>query len=385
METNKLPLAADKNQAQPALIFIPDISGFTHFVSNTEIAHSKHIIEELLETLIEANTLGLQVSEIEGDAILFYRFGQAPSAAELLNQVQQMFVRFHTHLKKYETHRVCNCGSCSAANQLTLKFIAHYGKITTNHIKGHDKLFGKEVIVSHRLLKNDIIHHEYALFTEPLVNACSNWGSVENVAWAALANSQQEYDSGPVNYCFLPLAPLMAYVPDLQPQDYRIKGHTVHLFTSKAQVQAPFEMVFNILSDLPWRAKWIVGALPEVRELNHSIFQEGSTHLCLANGPVVVSHDFQMGQDRITFSETNQERDFSVVYTLYRETDGNTRVEANAYRKSHFFKNLFFRLLVKRAYRKIYDQTWLNLNGYCQSLIEQGKAQYMIVLKKEAA
>ena len=32
-----------------ALIFIPDISGFTKFVNDTDIEHSQHIIEELIE------------------------------------------------------------------------------------------------------------------------------------------------------------------------------------------------------------------------------------------------------------------------------------------------------------------------------------------------
>ena len=33
------------------LLFIPDISGFTRFVSETEIEHSRLIIQELLEAL----------------------------------------------------------------------------------------------------------------------------------------------------------------------------------------------------------------------------------------------------------------------------------------------------------------------------------------------
>ena len=53
------------------LLFIPDISGFSRFVSQTEIEHSRLIIQELLETLINANQMGLEVSEVEGDAILF--------------------------------------------------------------------------------------------------------------------------------------------------------------------------------------------------------------------------------------------------------------------------------------------------------------------------
>ena len=58
--------------------FIPDISGFTRFVNETEIDHSRLIIQELLEILINSNQIGLEVSEIEGDAILFYKFGESP-------------------------------------------------------------------------------------------------------------------------------------------------------------------------------------------------------------------------------------------------------------------------------------------------------------------
>lgn len=56
------------------LLFIPDISGFTRFVTETEIGHSRIIIQELLEILINANGIGLEISEIEGDAILFYKY-----------------------------------------------------------------------------------------------------------------------------------------------------------------------------------------------------------------------------------------------------------------------------------------------------------------------
>jgi hypothetical protein len=47
------------------LLFIPDISGFTQFVNQTDIEHSRLIIQELLEILINANQIGLEVSEVE--------------------------------------------------------------------------------------------------------------------------------------------------------------------------------------------------------------------------------------------------------------------------------------------------------------------------------
>ena len=46
------------------LLLIPDISGFTQFVNQTDIEHSRLIIQELLEIIINQNKIGLEVSEI---------------------------------------------------------------------------------------------------------------------------------------------------------------------------------------------------------------------------------------------------------------------------------------------------------------------------------
>src|SRR4051794_21329701 len=117
------------NAIQPALLFMPDISGFTEFVTSTEIEHAQSIVQEVLEVLIESNQLNLQVGEIEGDAVFFFRYGQAPSYSELLQQVQTMFTRFHQHLQLFDQQRICPCGACAAATGLKLKMIAHFGEV----------------------------------------------------------------------------------------------------------------------------------------------------------------------------------------------------------------------------------------------------------------
>ena len=76
---------------QSALLFMPDISGFTEFVSKTEIQHAQSIVGELLEIIMESNQLDLEVSAIEGDAIFFYRLGKAPTLDQLWGQVQQVY------------------------------------------------------------------------------------------------------------------------------------------------------------------------------------------------------------------------------------------------------------------------------------------------------
>lgn len=370
---------------QPALLFIPDISGFTEFVTNTEVQHSRHIIEELLETLLDTNEMGLEVSEIEGDAILFYRFGQAPTAAELLAQVQRMFIRFHAHLKKYETHRICNCGACRTANNLTLKFVAHYGDISLNTIKQHQKLFGRDVIVAHRLLKNDIDHHEYALVTHNLVRACPQWVDVETVAWSPLEYSEQEYDSGKVSFCYLPLYPLLELVPEPAIEDYSIPGVRTKVIEGKGVVAAPIDLVFSVVVDLPWRNAWVAETEPAT-DMNHKIMQNGSTHRCLASQPVQVSHDFEVSPDKVTFTETHDTRKFCTVYSLKKLDAGLTQVTASFFIKKNFFVELIFKLFMKKKFQRVVDQTFANLKNYCEGLVQRGEEHpYKVVLESNQA
>jgi hypothetical protein len=112
------------------LLFIPDISGFSKFVNEVEIQHSQFIIQQLLEVLINANDSDLEISEIEGDAILFYKFGQPAELNALYKQVEKMFRAFHQYLISYDNRKICQCKACISAVDLTLKVITHYGEFT---------------------------------------------------------------------------------------------------------------------------------------------------------------------------------------------------------------------------------------------------------------
>lgn len=167
------------------LIFIPDISGFTHFANSVEIDHSQHIIHELLEVIRHANQLDLNVSEIEGDAILFYKFGESSDLSLAYEQVERMFLSFHKHLEWYESKRACHCNACISVINLTLKVITHYGEFKEYKIRNFSKLIGKDIIVAHQLLKNDISQHEYWLITNNLLkdkqpDTFRNWMKWDN-------------------------------------------------------------------------------------------------------------------------------------------------------------------------------------------------------------
>src|SRR5262249_45053564 len=136
--------------AEAVLFFIPDIGGFTKFIAETEIQHSQHIVRELLEILVDANALGMQVAEFEGDAVLFSRTGAPPTIEQLVDQAKRMYVAFHSHLRKFEYNRICQCGACAGAAAITLKMVAHFGSAAVMQVKDQAKFVGKDVIVVHR-------------------------------------------------------------------------------------------------------------------------------------------------------------------------------------------------------------------------------------------
>ncbi|MGJ8591739.1 MAG: DUF2652 domain-containing protein [Aquaticitalea sp.] len=149
---------------QKALYFMPDISGFTDFVNNTEVEHSIHIISELLEILLDNNTIDLKLVEIEGNALFMY-VTEIPSYEALTQQIKSMHEAFHEHTQNYDTMGICNCGSCRTTTNLELKFFVHYGDLNFIKVRDITKPYGREVIKIHRLLKNTITLNEYILFT----------------------------------------------------------------------------------------------------------------------------------------------------------------------------------------------------------------------------
>ncbi|MBC7450436.1 MAG: DUF2652 domain-containing protein [Cytophagales bacterium] len=55
------------------MILIPDISEYSKYVESTNIVEGNNLIYSLLSSIIKNYRLGLSISEIEGDAVLFYK------------------------------------------------------------------------------------------------------------------------------------------------------------------------------------------------------------------------------------------------------------------------------------------------------------------------
>jgi len=165
-----------------ATLIIPDISGFTGFVEKNNNEVGMHITSELLNTIIESNPLQLEISEIEGDAVLFYHFGSTLTSTEVFDACTCMFNAFTTKLKTLEENFNIHCN-------LSLKFIVHYGEVNRFAIHGFTKLFGQAVIDAHMLLKNGGGYQTYVLFTADYIAAAQDFKTAKQPIWKLATSS----------------------------------------------------------------------------------------------------------------------------------------------------------------------------------------------------
>ena len=198
-------------KGSPMLICIPDISGFTEFLSETDFELSSKIIPSLLNQIIYTNDIGLKVSEIEGDAVLFFKSGKLPSLQKLIDQCKIFYTEFYTQLEVLREKHKDNKDSDAIPKILGLKIILHYGQeVALTKVGNSIKLFGEDLIVAHRLLKNKLQMDEYLLLTEGLTNYYKENNLEDHFDWATLKENYEEYDHvGKIKYYYVDLTPLI--------------------------------------------------------------------------------------------------------------------------------------------------------------------------------
>jgi hypothetical protein len=188
---------------KPAFLYIPDISGYTQFINNTNIKYSRKLIHELLEIIVDSNILNLKIAEIQGDAILFYKLGTPPCISKLESQAKRTFINFQESLErmrmKYDLLR--------KAPTLSLKIIVHFGIVGTIEIKNIVKLLGSDMVLAHRILKNNIKEKEYLLMTSQYINSQSPVMMEKSFSWTDVKSGKKTYDYlGTIHYKYISLS-----------------------------------------------------------------------------------------------------------------------------------------------------------------------------------
>jgi hypothetical protein len=340
------------------LIFIPDISGFTRFVNEMEINHSRLIIQELLEVLINSNELGLEVSEVEGDAILFYKFGKSPDLKVLYHQVERMFCDFQRNLVAYDYRRFCQCKACTSAIKLTLKVITHYGEFTDYQVKNFKKLIGKDIIVAHQLLKNNIEQHEYWLVTKNLVPDDMPEGLT---TWMKWNSSSQQTETGEIVFHYTQLTPLKSEVtPELVPLPELEKK--AKMLSLSREYETDIITLFHATGDFNYRSRWQEG-VKKVEEVNHFLPRVGMRCRCIMeNGEAsIYASSYTFSTEQIAFSETDDATKSTVHYLLEKIDDHKTRLTIDYYIRRNIASEISFRLAKKKEMEQMYRKSMINI------------------------
>ena len=152
---------------QEGALVLADISGYSAFVAKTEVDHSWSILHELLDTVVRSVEGRMDVSQVEGDAILFIT---GMSTAEVVTALEGTFVAFHRRLRDMQAVSTCPCQACANIGILKLKFVVHHGRFSRQRLGGVEQLHGTDVIVAHRLLKNSVPSKEYMLVTDAVLD-----------------------------------------------------------------------------------------------------------------------------------------------------------------------------------------------------------------------
>ena len=162
------------SESSKAILLVADISGYTRFMQMHAIStsHAKQIIVRLLKTLMQASKPPLKVAELEGDAVFFYALSSDANVVKTAAQVKQQVVKFFTAFNKEITElnqmNTCVCDACNRVAELKLKQVIHLGDVAIEKIQRFEKLFGIDVILVHRMLKNSVPSKEYVMMTDPL-------------------------------------------------------------------------------------------------------------------------------------------------------------------------------------------------------------------------
>lgn len=160
---------------QATCFLIADISGYTGYLADVELEHAQDILADLIGAVVSALRPGFRLAKLEGDAAFMFMTGETVDGSMLLDTIERCYVGFRRRRRDVRQATSCDCNACVRIPDLDLKFVVHQGSAIHQKVAGRAELLGSDVIVVHRLLKNDVIERlgidAYALLTQAAINA----------------------------------------------------------------------------------------------------------------------------------------------------------------------------------------------------------------------
>lgn len=160
------------NSIERGCFLIADVSGYTRYLGGVELDHTQDILADLLGAVV-TNTSIMQTAKLEGDAVFCHAPTGHIDGPALVDTIESCYFAFTKRRRTIVHLTTCSCDACSTLDVLDLKFVVHCGQYAAHVVAGREELVGYDVILVHRLLKNQVADtigtRGYALFTMPAI------------------------------------------------------------------------------------------------------------------------------------------------------------------------------------------------------------------------
>jgi hypothetical protein len=264
---------------------IADITGYTSYLSKSELDHAQQSLIALLNLLIKHTKPPLIISRLAGDAVISYglrdNFFQGQTFVEM---IEDTYVAFRRAIELMVLNTTCTCNACANITSLDLKFFVHYGAFGIQKLDNHDEMVGADVIVIHRLLKNTVTEtfgqKAYCLYTDAVIKQLQ----LEDICETMQAHREEYEHLGAVPVWVQDMHPVWeakkASVRVAIPQEH-------HILTVEANIAAPPEVVWDYLSQTEHRMVLIGSDRQEIIDRKGGRVGEGATYQCY-HGDMIV-------------------------------------------------------------------------------------------------
>ncbi len=155
---------------------IADITGYTQYLSASELDHAQQTLTALLNLLIKHTKPPLVISRLAGDAVISYGLRDSfCSGQTFVEMLEDTYLSFRRQVELMVRNTTCPCNACRNIGTLDLKFFVHSGEFGVQRLDAHDELVGSDVNLIHRLLKNHVTEatglRAYTLYSDAAVQA----------------------------------------------------------------------------------------------------------------------------------------------------------------------------------------------------------------------
>ncbi len=252
--------------AQATCFLIADISGYTGYLADVELDHAQDILADLIGAVVSALRPNFRLAKLEGDAAFTFATVDRIDGSMLLDTIERCYFGFRRRRRDVRQATSCECNACERIPDLDLKFVVHHGEAIIQRVAGRQELLGSDVIVVHRLLKNEVVERlgidAYALLSQPCIEA----SDIEPAALGMRANTET-YDR---------IGDVRTWVHDLGLRWHEEEARDRVFVTPEESI-----LTVSVPTDVPPQVAWEFLTKPGQR----MSWQPWVTHVAIAGAP----------------------------------------------------------------------------------------------------